>query len=115
MLLHTFGDQRVVTSLDDKVDVASVFFSPNLGPAEIATLRSARVHYLVVDLRLSTSLPLEGFYFESDEPDAFHHRSPISRTALTKFNAIPQINRVFDSGNIVMYDTGVLVDAFQKP
>ena len=110
MLMNTVGDQRVVTGLDDKVDLSPVFFSSNLSPAEIAILRSARVHYLVVDLRLSTSLPLEGFYFESDDPDAFHVTSPIGRAALTKFNTVPQINRLFDSGNIVIYDVGVFGD-----
>ena len=29
--------------------------------------------------------------------------------ALTKFDMVPQINRVFDSGNIVIYDTGGLI------
>ncbi len=73
------------------------------------------MRYLVVDRRLSTALPLVGFYFEENEPDAYHLTSPISREALTKFNAISQINRVFDSGNIVIYDTGGFIDAFKKP
>ncbi len=110
LLMNTFGDQHVVTGLDDKVDLSSVFFSSNLDPTEKAVLRSARADYLVVDLRLSTSLPLEGFYFETDDPDAFHLTSPISRAALTKFNTVRHINRLFDSGNIVIYDVGAFVN-----
>ena len=64
----------------------------------------------MVDLRLSTALPLEGFYFDPNESGAFRLTSPISREALTKFNTIAHINRVFDSGNIVVYDVGALVN-----
>jgi len=110
ILMSTYGDQRIVTSQEDKVEVSPVFFSSHFGPAEVAILRQARVRYLVVDLRLSTALPLEGYYFESDESDAYRLISPISSDALTKFSAIPQINRVFDSGDIVIYDVGALVD-----
>ena len=110
MLMSTYGDQRVVTGLEDNVDISPVFFSSRVGPKEVAILQRAKIRYLVVDLRLSTSLPLEGFYFESGESDAFRLTSPISRDALTKFNTIPQINRVFDSGDIVIYDVGAFID-----
>ena len=110
VLMSTFGDQRIVTSLNDNVDISPVFFSSQFGSQDVAILRQVRIRYLVIDLRLSTALPLEGFYFEPDEPDAYRLTSPISRDALTKFSTIPQINRVFDSGDIVIYDVGALVD-----
>src|SRR6266516_5261855 len=106
-VFSTFGDQRIVNELEDNVNIASVFYSSQLGSYEEAILREARLRYLVVDLRLSTSLPLLGFYYETDEPGALNLTSPISRESLTKFGAIPKINRVFDSGNIVIYDVGV--------
>lgn len=111
LLMSALGDQRIVTSLADYIDVAPVFFSPGLGPNEVSILQRARVKYLVVDLRLGTALPANGFYFDPDEPDAFKYTTPIDLQALTKFNTIPQINRVFDSGNIVMYDVGGLMNA----
>jgi hypothetical protein len=110
ILMNTFGDQNVVTSQADHVVISPVFFSSQFDSEDVAILQSGRVRYLVVDLRLSTSLPLQGFYFESDEPDAFHLTSPINRAALTKFNTILQINRLFDSGNIVIYDVGAIGD-----
>ena len=106
----SYGHQRIVTGLKDKVDVAPVFYSSRLGPKEMAILRQARIRYLVVDLRLNTSLPLLGFYFEEGEVGSFRLTSPISRAVLAKFNTIPQIYRVFDSGNIVIYDVRAFVD-----
>ncbi|MBO0791755.1 MAG: hypothetical protein J2P36_12515 [Ktedonobacteraceae bacterium] len=110
MLLSTYGDQRIVTELDDQVEVSPIFYSTQFDEADIELLQAGKIHYLVVDMRLSTSVPALGFYFVSDEPEANHITTPISRTALTKFDTIPDINRLFDSGNIAIYDTGAFLD-----
>ncbi len=68
MLMSTYGDQRIVTRLDDNVDISTIFYSSEFSLNEIAILQYARIRYLVVDVRLSTSLPLVGFYFENDRP-----------------------------------------------
>ncbi len=104
MLMSTYGDQRIVTRLGDNVDVSPIFYASQFDSNTISLLRYAKIRYLVVDLRLSTSLPLVGFYFENDRP-----ATPISREALTKFSTILSLNRLFDSGNIIIYDTGELV------
>ena len=100
-----------MTGLEDNIDTAPVFFSSHVGPNELAILRRAKVRYLIVDLRLAYAYPKLGFYFEPYEPGAFHHIAPIDLEVLTKFSTIPQINRVFDSGDIVIYDVGGLVNA----
>src|SRR5439155_7354444 len=64
LLMTTYGDQHIVDSLDDKIDLTPIFFSSNLGSSELSTLRDARVRYLIIDLRLSKTLPSLGFYFE---------------------------------------------------
>jgi len=111
LLMSTYGDQHVVTNLEDKIDESPVFFLPTFGPPQIALLKLDKVRYLTVDLRLSTAPPLEGVYFEDGEPESYHRTSPIPLSALTKFNAVKQINRVFDSGDIVIYDVGGLTNA----
>ncbi len=112
LLMSTYGDQHVVTSLQDKVDVSPVFFADTLGPDEVALLKSERIQYLVVDLRLSTAPPLEGVYFEDGEPDSYHHTSPLPLGSLKKFSGFQQINRVFDSGNIIIYDVKGFISAY---
>ncbi len=115
ILMGSYGDQRIVSTIADKIDVSPVFFASSLEQSQIAILKSARVRYLVVDLRLAQSLPLLGYYYEQGETGAYNHSIPISLQALTKFNATPQINRVFDSGNIVIYDVGGLINAPEIP
>jgi hypothetical protein len=104
MLMSTYGDQRVVTRLNDNVDISLIFSASQLVLDGINVLQYARIRYLVVDLRLSSSLPLVGVYFENDRPT-----TPISREALTKFSSVLPLNRLFDSGNISIYDTGALI------
>jgi hypothetical protein len=64
-----------------------------------------------VDLRLTTALPLVGYYYEQGEPGSFHRTTPMNVHDLTKFDTIPHINRLFDSGNIVIYDTKDIANA----
>ena len=111
ILMSTYGDERIVPGQLDNIDMSPIFFSSHLGPNELAILKRAKVRYLVVDLRMAFAYPKFGFYFGPYEPDAFHHIAPIDLEALTKFSTIPQINRVYDSGDIVIYDIGGLINA----
>lgn len=104
-LMSTYGDQRVLTRLNDNIDIAPIFYSAQFNSADITLIQSGHIHYLVVDTRLSTSLPLDGTYFENDAP-----RTIISRDSLTKFATVAPINRLFDSGDIVIYDTGIFIN-----
>ncbi len=108
ILMSIYGEQRVVTSLYDQIDVTPIFFAFSLSDYDVSIMRQAHIRYLVVDLRLSQALPTLGFYFEEGEPGSFQYTTPLDREALTKFSTVPQINRVFDSGDIVIYDVGGL-------
>ena len=108
LLMATYGEQRVVTNLSDDVNVAYAFFSPQFDRVGRSVLEQARLDYIVVDHRLSRGLPLAGTYFENGEPDSNEHRTPIDPAGLRKFDDLPLVSRLFDSGDIVLYDVGVL-------
>ncbi len=103
LLMLTYGDQRVVTHLDDNIDIAPIFYSSIFNTDDVGIIHAGKVQYLMVDLRLSTSLPVDGIYYENDRPDSI-----IPRSSLTKFDTVSRLMRLFDSGNIVIYSTGVL-------
>ncbi len=106
VLMGTYGDQRIITTIQDSIDLSEVFLSTSLTPDGAALLQQAHIHYLVADTRLTHALPLLGFYYEESETGAFHHKTPVNTRAFAKFDADIQINRVFDSGDIVIYDVG---------
>jgi serine/threonine protein kinase len=115
LLMGTYGGQDVVTPIADNIDLSPIFFSLDLNPNELSLLDQAQVRYLVVDLRLTRSLPTAGgIYYANAEPEANQHTIPIDVKAMTKFSTMPSVNTVFDSGNIIIYDVGGLLNASQK-
>lgn len=109
LLMATYGNQRIVDSIADHVDIAPAFFSDTLDAPSLAILKQGNLEYLVMDKRLATSPPIVGSYIEKSEPGAFQHFSPVSLNALMKFDAVPKINKVFDDGEIVIFDVRELV------
>lgn len=110
-LAAAYGAQMVITSSGDGLNVASVVLAPALGPDERAVIERGAIRYVVADLRLSRALPQTGFYFDGVEPEAFQRQAPVRRAALEKFDRIDGVSRVFDSGDIRVYDVGGLSDA----
>ena len=105
LLLTTYGRQRPVTGYGDRVDTKSLILSPRLDSAEERVARLGNVRYVLIDRRLSTSLPYGGVYVERGELSAIgFHRVPLGAERLDKFDDIPSISRVFDSGDIRIYD-----------
>ena len=111
LLMSVYGRQYAVTHLADNVNVSSLFLDPSVSLSDTQLMQTAHIRYLVVDLRLSTATPLVGVYFESGEPDAGQYTKPLPLSSLTKFDTVPQLNREFDSGSIVIYDVKELTDA----
>jgi hypothetical protein len=108
LLMATYGRQRPVTPLADGVDVSPVYFDPRLTAFDVSLLRRGRVRYVVVDRRLATALPAVGIYIDAAEKGALVHRSPISAAAVRKLDRTQGVSRIFDSGDIRIYDVSRL-------
>jgi hypothetical protein len=81
-------------------NVAYLFQSPTLTPAIVLAWEQQGVQYILADNRLSTSPPAGGSYFPGQTTTT---NSILPLIDLTKFNS-PGIPRVFDDGNIEIYD-----------
>lgn len=97
LVMGSYGGQDVFPGL------SWVFFSPNLGRAELDALMGSGVQFVVVDHRLTTMLPVVGYYYEPGEPGAGRHTQPMEPAQLEKFDQSPELTRVFDSGDITIY------------
>jgi hypothetical protein len=106
LLLGAYGRQRPVTSFADKARTSQLFFAQSIGKVEREIIQRGQVRYLVVDRRLSGGLPSSGAYFERGEVAADWHARPIDPAALAKFDGLENVGRIFDSGDILIYDIG---------
>lgn len=81
-----------------------VFLAPRFGKGERAILSALKVRYLVVDRRLSLALPRTGRYFGTSDPRAGQYQEPLEPQLLAKFDHVPALDRVFSSGDVIVYD-----------
>ncbi len=110
-LLGSYGDQRMVVDLSDHVSISGIFVGYDLTPSNRDVIADARIRYLAVDTRITKELSTLGYYFESWEQTMFLFAPPPNVFALEKFDYIPGISRIYDSGDIHIYDVGGAADA----
>ncbi len=108
LLMDTYGNELAYTAGSTGIPVEPVFISLEFGSTEEAIMRQDQLQYLVVDHRLSTELPWVGTYFNDDQTQT---TSLIPLAALTKFDNIKNVSRVFDSGDIVIYNVSAISNA----
>ena len=85
------------------VTTAILYTSPAFTPAAAQQVQAQSIGYVLVDRRLSEMLPASGQYFPVD-PNVGKYTRPLPLADLTKFNHVPGVARIYDSGNIVIYD-----------
>lgn len=110
LLMGSYGKQapQFRFRADDPYSVSEAIFSPGVGSFEQSILRGKEIQYIIIDDRLSQALPPTGIYFERSEPGAYRHAAPIDPQVLAKWDRIPVVSRIFDSGDIVIYDVRAL-------
>jgi hypothetical protein len=101
LLLAGYGRQDVRLDIVDGVATARIYEPIELSPDDLYALERSEVDFLLVDMRLSTSPPVLGFYFE---PWEHNGNDPLSPSALLKFDDIDGIYRIYDDGWIKIYD-----------
>ena len=93
LLIGTLGGQDPVNG------VSALFCGGQWTLADALIARQQAVRYLIVDLRTSEYRSPDGSVFA----DTAGCPTPIPRADLTKFDAIRGMSRVYDSGNVIVY------------
>lgn len=102
ILMATYGDEWVVTNADNATRVSPVLTSPNFDSDVVAALRLSGIQYIVVDHRI-IGLEETGY------------AQPLDSAMLAKFDSVQNVSRIFDSGNIVIYDVVALTTGKSPP
>lgn len=109
-LMAAVGHLAPVTQASGSENVGSLYFANSIGPEQDQLVRQGRVRLLLVDRRLSTSLPYVGVYFEAGETGTLRRKtdqrsSPIlSAGNLSKFAHWPEAVAIYRGGPITIYD-----------
>lgn len=111
LMMGSFGRQYIPSYMVDGVSLWSVFYATEIGPAELRRMRQVELDYIVADERLTTGLPVNGVYFEYGEPNARAHIAPLPPISYAKFNVMEYVSRIFDSGDVIIFDMQGVVDA----
>ena len=105
LLLSAYGQQKVATTYVTGVPVRKLFLDADLARVEQQVAKSADIGFVLTDQRLTTGLPVIGDYFDRGEEEiAGIHDSPLNPDLLAKFDRQIQISRIFDGGDIRIYD-----------
>jgi hypothetical protein len=105
MLLAAYGHQA--PWLGQSNGIRRMLGAPSVDSGAVAALTFVGAQYVVLDRRVQSADHLLGVYPlpRSQAPDP---RELIDPAAFAKFDFEPNVNRVADSGNIVVYDVGKL-------
>jgi hypothetical protein len=107
LLLSGFGRQLVSSTLQHGYDAGIILAAKEFGQNESDVLTKLGLDFLLVDLRLTTGLPVVGAYFDGAAADQMLSVPPTTR-ALLKFNSISNVSRIFDNGYEIVYDVRAL-------
>jgi len=66
-------------------------------------LENAKAPFIVVDKRLAELPPQMDFRFQRDEPASNFSNKPLPASSVDKYDGLPRLDRIYDSGNIRMY------------
>jgi hypothetical protein len=109
ILMSTYGRQDTVTTYQARLPVRRLYLSSGIGPTQRQIVHDGGIHYLVVDRRLTMGPPTVGHYFDRGETRLTGGGgATLAPQLLAKFDQQPDISRIFDSGNIQLYDVSAL-------
>lgn len=107
LLMGSYGDLDPESTLNGGIDTSWLFLSPVIGSDQVALMRKGQVQYMLTDWRLTTRVPVDVQYEGSDPRKDYYATRPIAPKLLTKFDHLPGVSRIFDSGNIHIYDVSI--------
>jgi hypothetical protein len=98
-LASTYGRQ------DPVGEASALYYATGWDAATDRVRWNLAVDYVWVDLRMSEQVPKSGAYFPQD-PQAGTHSRPLPRALLDKFDHVAGISRIYDNGEIRLYELG---------
>jgi len=107
-LIPDYADASPVLAIGGRQNVSDLFFTPNVDGRDLALIRDNGIAFVVVDTRLSMSLPHAGTYFEPNVDNPAGTPARVTAQSLTKFETAPGFVKVLD-GPVRIYDVRTIL------
>lgn len=104
--LMAYGRQNPYSS--SRYGVKDMMYSGRVGWAETGILQTIQAEYVLVDRRTIAWDPLVGSYFNRQGIGDEQQEELFDPEVYQKFDGLPNVDRAYDSGNIVIYQVGAL-------
>lgn len=108
LLASSVGNQYTVRHLSSGVEASRLLLAPDFTDEDVELIRQARIDYVVVDSRISESLPVLEVYVEHGEIGMGTRTEPVPDAALHKLAAAPAVDLIYDNGSVQIYDVEAL-------
>ncbi len=82
---------------------------------QLESLQNAQIDYLAVDRRLVSSDNMAGNFFDHGRYWPLPEAELFSAASYGKFDDLPRVRRIYDSGDLVLYDIQGWINASPKP
>jgi hypothetical protein len=99
----SYGQQNPPSDEFGGVQLWKIFFPTRISSGVLRELNSVRAKYVVIDNRITTQVPRQGWYFSPHEPGAETRTRPLDPASLEKFGRSRYFARVYDNGHIAIY------------
>jgi hypothetical protein len=111
--LLAYGDQHV--ELTRQYSIQSIFEANGIQSWQIHTLQARQIEFLSMDRRIIGDDNMIGSFFDLGLQWPLPSDQLLSPQIYTKFNEVPGISRIFDSGDMVIYDIRAWLNAASQP
>jgi hypothetical protein len=102
-LIGSIGRQQLLTT-EDGVAISALFLSPGFDTSERRIVKDGQIDYVLVDRRIVGTEPLKGFIYEKWEREVRNYGSSIDSATVNKFDVLRDASKVFDSGNVQLFE-----------
>lgn len=103
LALANFGDAQTARP-SEYFPIWQLYFSAGLPePKLVSDLMTSNYRFMIIDRRMSQYLSPVGFYFDPSEPLAYVRTSPPPAAALSKYEWLPWVMKIYTSDNLEVY------------
>ncbi len=108
-LMLAYGEQYPLVGRDQNAN--DIIGTPIIEDWHLQTMRDENVEFILVDRRLVSWNNMSGYYFDESHSDPLLPRDLLKPEVYQKFDKRPEVGRMVDTGNLVIYDVRILRNA----